>query len=136
MGTVRVKCNFSTLTFEVLVSAEVPAFVTILAAGVFTAGVAISISLNVLLFFVRTNPIAGDSGEVIKGLVAAVAGGTLWQAKLPAPIPTLIVGTVFRMAAEVASRVSLGNIGFIIADSITSLHFVKNFATNTFRLLG
>ena len=65
LGTVRVKCNFSTLTFEVLVSAEVPAFVTILATGVFTAGVAISIGLDMLLFFVWANPIAGDSGEVI-----------------------------------------------------------------------
>ena len=65
LGTVLVKCNFSTLTFEVLISAEVPAFVTIIATGVFTAGAGASTSLNVLLFFVRTNPIAGDSGEVI-----------------------------------------------------------------------
>ena len=53
------------------------------------------VSLDILLLFVGANPIAGDSGEVIKGLVAAVAMGTLWQAKLPTPIPTLIVGTVF-----------------------------------------
>ena len=52
-------------------------------------------------------------------MVAADAGGTLWQAKLPAPIPSLIVGTVPWVAAEGASRVNLDNIGFIIADSMT-----------------
>ena len=95
LGTVLVKCDCSTLTGPPLVSAEVPALVTIIATGVFTAGVAISISLDMLLFFVGANPIAGDSGEVIKSLVAAVAGGTLWQAKLPAPIPTFIIWAVF-----------------------------------------
>ena len=64
LGTVLVKCNCSTLTGEVLVSAEVPAFVAILATGVFTADVA-SIGLDMLVFFVWANPIAGDSGEVI-----------------------------------------------------------------------
>ena len=96
-----------------------------------------------LLFFVGANPIAGDSGEVIKGLVAAVAGGTLWQAKLPAPIPTLIIGAVYWVAAEGASRVNLDELivrtsavqktiiiscwcRVVIADSTTWLYFVNS----------
>ena len=134
LGTVLVKCDCSTPTGPPLVYAEVPALVTILATGVFTAGVASIIGLDMLLFFVRTNPIAGDSGEVIKGLVAAVAGRTFWQAKFPAPIPTFIIRTFFRVAAEGASRVNLNNIGFIIADSIAELCFANSFATITFRL--
>ena len=100
LGTVLVKCNCSTLTVPVLVSAEVPAFVTILATGVFTAGVASIGRLDMLLFFVGANPIAGDSGEVIKVLVAAFAGGTLWQAKFPAPILSLIIGAILGLGLQ------------------------------------
>ena len=113
--------------YNIFVSAEVPALVIIVAmpaTGVFTAGVA-SIGLDMLLFFVWANPIAGDSGVVVKGCVAAVAGGTLWQANLATPIPPFIIGTVFWVAAEVASRVSLG-IVVIIADSMTELCFVNS----------
>ena len=65
LGTVPFKCDCSALTGVANVNTEVPAFVTILATGVFTAGVAVINGLDMLLFFVGANPIAGDSGEVI-----------------------------------------------------------------------
>ena len=77
--------------------------------GWVAAGVAFAVSLD-LVASVGTCPIAGNPAVIIQGGVsfATIAGFLLWQTDVPTLVPSILIGAVLKVAAEVTCCIFLG----------------------------
>ena len=76
--------------------------------GWVAAGVAGTISLDVVAS-VGTCPIAGNPTVFISnGKFTTIAGFLLWQTDVPTLVPSILIGTVLKVAAEVTCCIFLG----------------------------